>query len=60
MQHKVLSQFGPEDFTLTHRWEALSAMAGEVSQSGLAKLMADPDVLWVDLDVGGSGNLAQR
>src|SRR5215831_17397240 len=36
MQSKVLSQLSAEDFTLTHRWEALNAMAGEVSMSGLA------------------------
>jgi subtilisin family serine protease len=59
MQGKVLSQLSPEEFTLIHRWETLSAMAGEVSRSGLSKLMADPDVRRVDLDVGGSGHLAQ-
>src|SRR4029450_10356482 len=34
MQSKVLSQLGTDEFTLTHRWEALNAMAGEVSRSG--------------------------
>ena len=59
MQSKVLSQLSTDEFTLTHRWEGLNAMAGEVSRSGLSKLMANPDVLRVDLDGGGSGHLAQ-
>jgi subtilisin family serine protease len=42
---------------VTHRWEAISAVAGEVSLRGLTKLLADPDVRRVDLDVGGSGDL---
>lgn len=57
VREKVLSRLGPADFIPTHRWDGISAIAGEVSAPGLAKLMADPDVLRVDLDVGGGANL---
>ena len=59
IRSKVLSQLSDVDFTITHRWEAVSAVAGEVSLSGLSKLMADPDVVRVDLDVGGGAHLAE-
>lgn len=58
-RNKVLARLSSTDFTLTHEWEAISAVAGQVTSSGLAKLLADPDVLRVDLDTGGTGGLAQ-
>jgi len=56
---RVLSQLGAADFAPTHQWEAVSAVAGEVTASGLAKMMADPDVVRVDLDQGGTVGLTR-
>lgn len=47
----VLSGIHPLDFQLTHAWPSISAVAGLVSARGLQALLADPDVLRVDLDV---------
>jgi subtilisin family serine protease len=41
------------EFELTHDWASLSAVAGWVSPSGLAKLMSDPNVERVDVDIPG-------
>jgi subtilisin family serine protease len=59
MQQTVLADLPADAFTLTHQWEAVPALAGEVSRTGLAALQAHPDVLGVDLDTGGSGHLSQ-
>lgn len=59
IRSNVLAKLGPEDFTVTHEWEAISAVAGDVSMSGLARLLANPDVVRIDIDVGGSGGLSQ-
>ncbi|HXE74301.1 MAG TPA: S8 family serine peptidase [Candidatus Xenobia bacterium] len=58
-QSDVLSRVSPTEFTLTHRWKAISGFAGEVAPGGLEKLAAHPDVVRIDLDVGGAGNLAE-
>jgi subtilisin family serine protease len=55
IQRDVLAILTADDLTLTHRWKSISAIAGEITAQGLAKLSKDPDVLQVDLDVGGSG-----
>jgi subtilisin family serine protease len=55
----VLSQFTPEEFRLTHQFVMISAVAGDVSLEGLAKLAADPDVVRVDLDVPVYAALAE-
>jgi len=57
VQSKVLASLTPSDFKPTHQWASVSALAGQVSQSGLTKLLANPDVIRVDLDTGGSGGL---
>ena len=41
-QAGVLAGLEPDDFKLTHRWASISALAGEVTATGLAKLLADP------------------
>lgn len=49
-QANVLESLRPVEFRLTHRWESISAFAGEVTTSGLDKLLHDPDVRMVDVD----------
>jgi subtilisin family serine protease len=58
-QAGVLAGLEPDDFRLTHRWASISALAGEVTATGLAKLLGDPDVEQVDLDVSGTAGLAE-
>src|SRR5687767_15397774 len=50
LQNTVLDGLGPQDFVVTHRYEAIAALGGEVSSGGLVKLAADPLVLQVDVD----------
>jgi subtilisin family serine protease len=50
---RVLRGLGRRDFRLTASWSEIPAFAGWVTRAGLARLTADPDVLKVDLDVGG-------
>jgi hypothetical protein len=58
LQNLVLASLSEEEFRLTHRYQAVPALAGALlSESGLAKLAANPAVTKVDLDVGGSGSL---
>jgi hypothetical protein len=58
-QTRVLARLAPHEFAIAHRYKAVSALSGTISAAGLAKLLASPDVLRVDLDQGGSGSLAQ-
>jgi len=55
----VLANLPPGSFVLTHRFEAISAIAGDVTSEGLEALAADPDVLKVDLDVAGQAGTAE-
>ncbi|MCH8993549.1 MAG: S8 family serine peptidase [Chloroflexi bacterium] len=57
-QDAVLSSLESSDFKLKHQYEAVPALAGLVTQGGLSKLVADPNVRRIDLDVGGTGALA--
>ena len=57
-QDAVLSSLEPSDFKLRLRYEAVPALAGLVTASGLGKLVADVNVRRIDLDVGGTGALA--
>lgn len=45
----VLRQLAQADFRLTHQWEHVAAVAGEVSREGLARLEAHPAVRRVDI-----------
>ncbi len=49
-QGDVLAGLDPGDFLLTHRWQSISAFAGEVTPRGLRRLLEDPAVLQVDVD----------
>jgi len=59
IQNRLVSRLNSADFVLTHRYEAVSGMAGEVSASGLVKLVRDQDVLGIDLDRVQSTTLAR-
>jgi len=58
-QDRVLFQLEEEDFTLVDKWVAVCGLAGEVSLSGLEKLLGSPDVVRVDLDKEMKLNLNQ-
>jgi subtilisin family serine protease len=59
VQQNVLEGLAPGDFILTHRYAAISAVGGEVSLSGLQRLLLDPDVLQVDVDPPAFAQLAE-
>ena len=58
-QEGVLAGLEADDFRPTYRWSAISGLAGELSESGLRKLLRDPDVERIDLDVSGTAGLAE-
>lgn len=58
LQRGVLSQLAPSDFGTKQAYRAIPALAGTVTNAGLAKLLANPNVVRIDLDVGGTGSLA--
>lgn len=58
LQDVVLSSLSLSDFSLSHKYQAIPALAGAINtESGLYKLAANPLVAKIDLDVGGSGSL---
>jgi hypothetical protein len=52
---EVMSKLSSGQFILSKNWDTLNAFSGLISLEGLAKLSEDPDVIKVDLDVGGKG-----
>lgn len=58
-QDGVLLGLETDDFRPSYRWSAISGLAGSLTQDGLAKLLRDPDVERVDLDVSGTAGLAE-
>lgn len=59
IQEGVLSRLSEDEFRLTHQFVAVSAVAGDVSPGGLARLLSDPDVVRVDLDIPVHATLAE-
>ena len=59
MRDGVLASLAPGDFALGAQWEYVSGFAGILSESGLARLQAHPDVLRVGLDRKVSGYTAE-
>jgi subtilisin family serine protease len=55
----LAGRFAPGEFTLRHRYGSVGALAGEITATGLERLLADPSVVRVDLDRGGRGQLAE-
>jgi hypothetical protein len=54
---RILGDFAPGEFELRRRFRHVNALAGDLTESGLLRLLANPSVLRVDLDQGGSGQL---
>jgi subtilisin family serine protease len=52
-RRNVLEGLDDSDFVITHKWDTLSALAGDVTAVGLEKLSAEPDVQRIDLDIPG-------
>ena len=50
LQGNVLERLAAADFRLTHRWDTISAIAGDATPQALAVLARDPDVLRIDVD----------
>jgi subtilisin family serine protease len=50
VQANVLERLAAADFRLTHRWDTISAIAGDATPPALAVLARDPDVLRIDRD----------
>ncbi len=58
-QDDVLSALDVTDFRTEHRYQAVPALSGTLlTETGLTKLVQNPDVVRIDLDVGGTGSLA--
>jgi subtilisin family serine protease len=47
------------EFVITHRWDNIAALAGDVTAAGLVALLQSPEVLRVDLDVRGRMALSE-
>jgi len=55
----LLAALPPGAFSLTHRFDAISAIAGDVTIEGVEALAADPEVVKLDLDVAGRAGTAE-
>ena len=55
----VLNGLTPHDFRLDRQFNTIAAFTGTISQAGLTKLAAHPDVVRIDLPAAGSAHLAQ-
>jgi subtilisin family serine protease len=56
---RIARSFAPGEFDLRWRYRSVNGLAGSISASGLLRLLEDPSVLRVDVDVPGSAQLAQ-
>lgn len=60
VQNSVLATMDSSEFVVTHQYQAVPALAGAVlTQDALASLAANPLVVRVDLDLGGTGTLTE-
>ena len=48
--HDILGGMAPDEFHLRYQYRSVNALAGEVSEAGLARLLDHPSVLRVDVD----------
>jgi subtilisin family serine protease len=55
----ILGDLRDGDFEVTRRWEMVPGLAGWVTTRGLERLLADPDVTMVDLDVPAVAHMAE-
>jgi len=58
-REQIEREFAPGEFAATRRFEHVSAFSAELTAAGVARLALLPNVLRVDVDVGGGGNLAE-
>lgn len=56
---QILAGLPASEFDLRRRFVTVAAFAGDATRAGVAALEADPRVLRIDLDEGGSGHLNQ-
>ncbi len=60
LQDAALSGIAPAEFTLKHKYQAIPALSGILlTEAGLRRLAAQPAIVRIDLDAGGTGSLAQ-
>ncbi|MBW8039252.1 MAG: S8 family serine peptidase [Planctomycetes bacterium] len=57
VQNRVLEKLAPGEFTPAYKYENFAAMTGRITAVGLAKLVADPEVISVGPDAMGYGHL---
>lgn len=55
----LLSAMAPDEFELLARFKSINALAVDIGIAGLESLLGRPEVMRIDLDVGGSGSLAE-
>lgn len=58
-QLPVLASVSSSEFRLTYKYDAVPALAGKATASGIDKLAGRPEVTQIDLDGRGSAALAQ-
>jgi hypothetical protein len=56
IQQGVLKNLTDDDLSNVHRWKAISAFAAEMTSVGIEKLSEDPNVVSIELDLGGGGH----
>lgn len=56
---RVLARMDAREFVSRRSFEAIGAVAGDITGAGLLRLLDDPGVIRVDVDGGGSGQLSQ-
>lgn len=59
VRDRILRDVRADDFVVTHRFAAVSAVAGIISSSGLDRLAEYPTVRRIDIDTGGRAQLLE-
>jgi subtilisin family serine protease len=59
VQSAVLNALNPNHLVLKRRFQAIPALAGEITAEGLRRLLTLPGVLRIDEDAGGQAQLSQ-
>src|SRR5688572_13609528 len=59
MREAILRELREGEIQVTHRWDMVPGLAGWVSARGLEKLLVDPDVTQIDLDVLAGAHMAE-
>ena len=55
----LLSAMAPDEFELLARFRSINALAVDIGVAGLESVLRRPEVMRIDLDVGGRGHLAE-